>query len=109
MNSDTSPAAPPPPTDAARPPEDEQAMRLYAAILGRRPTLDPGAPDVLSDNGPGVRGVLREELGDLGKALQDSLRRRPSWREAMEAMTLSAARRLDDARRRLSHGRGRAA
>ena len=107
MNSEPSPAAAS--TDFARPQDDEEAMRLYAAILGRRPTVDPLAPDVLPDNGPGVRGVLREELGDWGRALQLSLRRRPAWREVMEAMTEKATRRLDDARRRLSHGRDKAA
>ena len=67
---------------------------FYAAILGRRPTLDPDAPDVLphlEETEPPARGwagdVGRTVREELGRALHLKLRRRPSWKELMEAVT----------------------
>lgn len=87
----------------------EEGLRYYAAIIGRQPTLDPEAPDVLPGMSAGeeaVRGwaedlsrVLRDEIA---RTLQMRLNRRPTWREIMEVMTASASRRLGEARKRLS-------
>ena len=82
-------------------------MRYYAAILGREPTLDPDAPDLLpgmSRDGETPRhwtddlATLRD---DISRKLHATLKRRPSWREIMDAMTVAAGRRIDEARKRL--------
>ena len=89
---------------------------FYAAILGRRPTLDPLAPDVLpageagEARSAGWRGdVSRTVREELATALHLTLGCRPTWAELMAAVAGGASRRLDDARRRLAGGRGRAA
>ena len=67
-------------------------MRYYAAILGREPTLDPDAPDLLpgmSRDGETPRhwtddlATLRD---DISRKLHATLKRRPSWREIMDAI-----------------------
>ena len=115
----------PPRTDAAEietndasTDKERESLRLYAAILGRVPTLDPHAPDLLSDydadaatEAAGGRGgwaadVERNVRGEIGRALHLRLGRRPTWRELMEACAAHAGRRLETARRRLGQ-RGR--
>lgn len=84
-------------------------MRYYAAILGHEPTLDPEAPDIFEDrrdeNAGAMRawadGVTRTVREEIARRLQVHLKRRPTWREVMDAMTVAAARRVEEARRRL--------
>lgn len=91
----------------AAPVTPEEGMRYYAAILGREPTMDPEAPDLLP-------GMNRESVGprtwvddltllrdDISRKLHATLKRRPNWREIMDAMTVAASRRIDEARKRL--------
>lgn len=85
----------------------QEGMRYYAAIIGREPTLDPQAPDVLPGMSAGEEAV-RNWAEDLSRVLRDEiarklqirLNRRPTWREIMEVMTQAAGRRLDEARKR---------
>jgi len=103
-------AAPPIPAAAelpVTPVTPEEGMRYYTAILGREPTLDPEAPDLLpgmNREGGGSRtwvddlAILRD---DISRKLQATLKRRPNWRELMDAMTVAASRRIDEARKRL--------
>lgn len=89
-----------------------EGMRFYEAIIGRVPTLDPDAPDLLPrlrDDEPPATGwreemsrQVRDELArTLGGRLRVRFEGRPSWRELAEAMTRIAGRHLQDARRRL--------
>lgn len=104
------------PADSAQPADadslpdisTEEAMRYYAAIIGREPTLDPDAPDIFPGMSPGEEALRSwaEELssalrGEIGRQLQLKLNRRPTWRELMEAMTSAAGRRIGEARKRL--------
>ncbi len=82
----------------------EAGMRIYSAILGHEPSVDPTAPDLLHRN----RFVeftdnLRERAaaGQLPAATPANV---PAWRHLLEhaaAATSAATRRLDEARRRL--------
>lgn len=118
-------SAPTPPKDNAAKPADseqpadeaqpldistEEAMRYYAAIIGREPTLDPDAPDILPGMSPGEEALRSwaEDLssalrGEIGRQLQLKLNRKPTWRELMEAMTSAASRRIGEARRRFGN------
>ena len=86
----------------------EEGMRFYAAILGHEPTLDPAAPDLLPSMGREGEtqrtwtddlAILRD---DISRKLQKTLKRRPNWREIMDAMTVAAHRRIEEARKRLN-------
>lgn len=86
----------------------EEGMRFYAAIIGHEPIVDPEAPDLLphlhDDELPPTNwaGEVSRSLRDeLGRKFQMKLHRRPTWRELMETMTVTASRRLEEARRRL--------
>ena len=86
-----------------------EGMRYYAAILGREPTVDPAAPNLLPRMNPDepptsswAQEVSRTLRSELARRLQMTLDRRPTWRELMEAMTVAASRRIDDARRRFN-------
>lgn len=103
-------AAEPAPTPAVTVAE---GMRFYEAILGRVPTVDPEAPDLLPrlrDDEPPAAGwrqemsrQVRDELArGVGARLHVRFEGRPSWRELAETMTRIAGRHLQEARRRLS-------
>lgn len=103
-----SPAADPP----TPPVTVAEGMRFYEAIIGRAPTVDPQAPDLLprlrDDEPPAsnwrekLSRQVRDELGrTLGGRLHVRFDRRPSWRELGNAMTRIAGRRLQEARGRL--------
>ncbi len=82
-------------------------MRYYKAILGHEPTVDPEAPDVpgMGREADGPRNWAQDLASfrdDMSRKLQATLKRRPNWRELMDAMTLAAARRIDEARKRLN-------
>ena len=86
-----------------------EGMRYYAAILGREPTVDPAAPNLLPRMTPGepppaswAAEVSRTVRSELARRLHMTLQRRPTWRELMDAMTAAATRRIDDARRRFN-------
>ncbi|MEL7238280.1 MAG: hypothetical protein AAGK78_05410, partial [Planctomycetota bacterium] len=81
-------------------------MRIYSAILGRDPAVDPSAPDVvrtepLPEPHPQSRSWTAAVRGEVGKALHVP-RESPTWRQILEHLTASATQRLADARRRIS-------
>ena len=89
---------PDPRADAIRPadakPSPEAQMRMYAAILGREPVIDPNAPP--------------QTLIDVDGLPIASPAQRRTWRQLVDhAVTATdiAARRLREARRRVSQRR----
>ena len=77
-------------------PSPEAQMRMYAAILGREPQIDPHAPP------------LPQTLVDLDGLPVSQLAQRRTWRQLVDhAVTATdiAARRLREARRRVSQRR----
>ena len=91
-----------------------EGMRYYAAIIGREPTVDPEAPNLLprlhTDDPPPAtwaHEVDRNLRSELARRLHMSNDRRPSWRELMDAMTQAATRRIEEARRRVGEASNR--
>jgi hypothetical protein len=88
----------------SEPTDPRGQMRIYAAILGREPELDPEAPD------PFPATTARSLAGDvrrLGTTVAADLRsRRPAtWQQLVgnaSGWTTTAARRLREARDRLA-------
>lgn len=89
-------------------------MRIYSAILGRDPAVDPDAPDVVrTDPLPEPHSpertwkqAVRDEVGKALHVPRDT----PTWRQILEHLTTSASQRLSDARKRIgdrpTDGRG---
>ncbi|MEM1011921.1 MAG: hypothetical protein AAGI46_06830 [Planctomycetota bacterium] len=81
-------------TDAVSP---EAGMRMYAAILGHPPEVDPELPD------PFATG-RRKHLTDLLPHSTSSAESTPTWRQLLDhaaSATEHATRRLEQARQRL--------
>jgi hypothetical protein len=77
-------------------------MRIYSAILGHVPEVDPTAPDPFV---PQPTDRLRQ-IADLLHLAPDAQGKRhiPTWRQLLEgaaAATESAGKRLDEARQRM--------
>ena len=82
-------------------PDGPGGMRIYSAILGREPRLDPAAPDVLDgedDHESGTLGFMRCEMG---RALHMSTPS-PTWRDIALQVTRVASQKLFLKRKRFA-------
>ena len=94
------PAIDPAEAEAAR---EKAGMRIYSALLGREPEVDPDAPEAFRTRRWADLTEMAEALRQTGvpAATPASV---PTWRHLLEHAALATAeagRRLDDARRRL--------
>lgn len=74
-------------------------MRIYSAIVGREPALDPTAPDILDGTDSG-RTWIDHVRDDLGKALHLK-NQTPSWRDIAVCLTKAASHKLSVTRRKI--------